>query len=285
MFRERILSCGKLSLNLASGPANGPALIGLHGVNRRWQCLLPLTTALPPRWQMHCLDQRGHGASDRADRYLVTDYAADVAALIRTEFTEPVILYGHSLGAMVAAQVAAAEPARVRAVVAEDPPFHTMGERIDTTPLLSYFHALEKLCGRALPQADLLAQLGEAPLRNPLTGHNVPLRETRDAAAIRFAAAAVRQLDPAVLQPIVAGQWLDGYDVEGVGRSLQCPILLLQADHAVGGMLIDDDVALWGQIVPDLTVVRFHGAGHMLHWQRTHEVASAVTAFLESLDL
>lgn len=285
MFRERSLSCGDLSLNVASGPANGPVLVGLHGVTRRWQCLLPLSTVLPLCWEMHCLDQRGHGTSNRAERYLVTDYAADVAALIRTEFREPVILYGHSLGAMVAAHVAAAEPERVRAVVAEDPPFHTMGERIGTTPLLSYFHAMQPLCGRGLPRAELLTRLGDAPLKNPLTGQTVRLSDTRDAAAIRFAAAALQRLDPAVLQPIIAGQWLDGYDVADVGRRLQCPVLLLQADHAAGGMLIDDDVELWRQVVADLTVVHFPAAGHMLHWQRTHEVANVVTAFLESLDL
>lgn len=285
MFTERAQRCGSLSLNLAGGPADGPPLIGLHGVLRCWQCLLPLASALPPRWHLQFVDHRGHGRSDRAARYLVTDYAADIAELLRTQAAAPVILYGHSLGAMAAAHVAAAIPDRVRAVVLEDPPFHTMGERIASTPLLSYFSALEPLAGRNLPHAELLVRLSDAPLTNPLTGQTVRLGDTRDPAAIRFAAAALQRLDPAVLQPIVAGEWLTGYDLDFVARTLQCPVLLLQADHAAGGMLIDDDVHRWRELVADLTVVRFPGAGHMLHWQRTRDVANAMTAFLESLDL
>lgn len=285
MDREHALACGRFSLNAADGPAAGPLLVGLHGVTRRWQCLLPLISALPQRWQYRLLDLRGHGRSPRAADYLVTDYAADIATLLRSEPSDPVILYGHSLGAMVAAFVAAELPDRVRAVVLEDPPFHTMGERIATTPLLSYFRTLQTLAGQPLPTAELLARLGDAPLTNPLTGHTVRLRETRDAAALRFAAAALRQLDPATLSPIIAGEWLAGYDVARVLRQVQCPTLLLQADHAAGGMLIDDDVDLCRQSVADLSVVHFPGAGHMLHWQRTREVANVVTAFLESLDL
>ena len=51
----------------------------------------------------------------------MSDYAADALAFVEA-LPSPATLYGHSLGALVAASVAAALPGRVAGVVLEDPP-------------------------------------------------------------------------------------------------------------------------------------------------------------------
>src|SRR5258708_4217712 len=102
MLHERSFSCGDFTLNGASGPSAGPPLVFLHGVTRCWQDFLTLMPALSGRWTCHAVDFRGHGRSDRSSSYLVADHLRDLLAFLRMQMSEPVVLYGHSLGALVA---------------------------------------------------------------------------------------------------------------------------------------------------------------------------------------
>ena len=69
-------------------------------------------------------NQRGHGDSDKPSAgYLPRDYAGDIAALIAHEPTRPAAVVGHSLGAVVAALLAAERPELVPKVILVDPPF------------------------------------------------------------------------------------------------------------------------------------------------------------------
>jgi pimeloyl-ACP methyl ester carboxylesterase len=93
----------------------------LHGLARGWQSFLPLIPTLALRWQVYALDQRGHGKSERANSYFAIDYVPDIVGFLRHEIRRPTVLYGHSLGAMVAAAVAAEAIDLVRAIILEDP--------------------------------------------------------------------------------------------------------------------------------------------------------------------
>jgi pimeloyl-ACP methyl ester carboxylesterase len=85
------------------------------------------------------------------------------------------------------------------------------------------------------------------------------------------------------MRPIVDGRWLDGYDRDEILRRIQCPVLLLQADEAAGGMLPDDDALEVAGLVRDCTHVRLPGIGHLAHWTHTETVVRLVLGFLESL--
>ena len=114
-------------------------------------------------------------------------------------------------------------------------------------------------------------------------GTSIRLDAVRDASQIRLGARFLMDLDPAVLDPVVEGRWLEGYDVEDVLSRVQCPVLLLAGDQSCGAMLTLEDAAACGRLISDCTRVDFQGAGHLLHWQRTDEVLRHVAAFLESL--
>jgi esterase len=66
------------------------------------------------------LDQRGHGWSDKPADCSRAAYVNDVAELIRRLGLAPAVLYGHSLGGVNAYQLAARQPALVRALIIED---------------------------------------------------------------------------------------------------------------------------------------------------------------------
>ncbi len=287
-WREERSEVGGLSLNWMSsdvGPSDTPILF-LHGVLRRWQDFTPLYAGLSDRWPVCGLDFPGHGRSDRSPgRYLVTDYIAAATAFIKSFYLEPnFAIYGHSLGAMVAAGVAANLGGRIRAVILEDPPFDTMGSRIGQTHWLGYFTAVQRIV-RDSPLAipALTRELAEIVTTDPLTGKQARLGDVRDPVSIRFLAACLRDVDPKVLDPIVAGQWLDGFNWQQFAETIRIPTLLLQADPAAGGMLVDDEARQFAAAAGDATLVKLTGAGHNLHTSRTQDVLNLVTQFLDSL--
>jgi pimeloyl-ACP methyl ester carboxylesterase len=282
MMKEFEFQSPRISLNFArTDNPDAPPLLCLHGVTRCWQSYLPLIPALQLRWQVYAYDQRGHGLSARGAGYLVTDYVADAVRFLRDEIGRPAVVYGHSLGAMVAAALAAEAPELVRGVVLEDPPFHTMGERIESYVMYPYFVALESLAGNGMSIPQLVEALGAIEI-NTANG-KAPLHTVRDASALRFTAKCLQQLDPAVMSPIARGTWLEGYDVGDVISRIQCPVLLMQADASAGGMLTDADAELIEQTVADVARVKLAGIGHQIHTVAPDVALRLALGFLESL--
>lgn len=260
----------------------GPVLLLLHGVTRcgaDWEPLLP---ALAKHWKVIALDQRGHGTSPRAGSYLVTDYVADVVRFVQEETADPVVIFGHSLGAMVAAAVAAELPARVRGIILEDPPFHTMGNRIASSTWQAQFTGMREAARKGGSVGDITDAL--ADIRLPASGGGFKhLGDLRDRASLAWSAQCLSQLDPEVLTPVIEGRWLDGYDFPSLLSGLRCPSLLLQADPSAGGALTDADAESLKSIVSDCQHVRFPGCGHNLHRDRPESVLQAFADIAASL--
>lgn len=282
MWEEKSVQIGHIRLNLAAGPENGSAILLLHGVARSWRDFSPVLPALEGRHTVLALDHRGHGRSDRANTYLVNDYVRDTIAFLRNYQAKPSVLWGHSLGAMVAAAAASQAPDRVSALILEDPPFHTMGDRMSQT-LTTFFTGLREC---ALTPHASIAQTAAGMEEIHITaadGRMVRLGDVRDATQIRFGARCLMEMDPKALDPIVWGQWMDGYDMADALQGIRCPTLLLAGDYASGAMLAPEDASLIRQIVPDCIRVDFPHAGHLLHWQRTEELLRHVLAFLQAV--
>lgn len=209
---------------------------------------------LGQRRQIQALDFRGHGESGRAANYQVMDYVEDAIQII-TSSPGDVYLYGHSLGAMVAAAAAAQAPNRVRGLILEDPPFETMGSRIADSPLLAFFSAMRPFASCGATTAEIARQFGDQLVPQTPGGGQARVRDLRDQVYLRFTASALHGLDPGVLDAIVSGNWLARYHWEQILRTISCPTLLLQADAAMGGMLTTADVQFAQQWMADLTVM------------------------------
>lgn len=274
------LSGGTPAIASAESRPDGPPVVLFHGVTRcrdDWKSVLPdlARTDRARPWRVIAVDHRGHGDSARSDRYLVADYVADAVRLVRDEIAQPVVLLGHSLGAMVAAAVAAALPDVVKGAVLEDPPFHGMGTRIHGTAWQAQFVGVQAAGRRGGSVDELAAMLAEIEL-TVAGGGTVRLGSIRDAATLRWSAACLARLDPEVLTPVIAGRWLDGYDPAEIAGRISCPVVLLHADPRAGGGLADDEAAEFAATARRCRVERFPGSGHLLHWQHPDAIVAAV---------
>lgn len=146
---ERRFDAGDVALNYAEWPDAGPPLVLLHGGASRWQGFLPIMPALAARWHIYALDLRGHGRSGwTPNRYRLDDYAADLRAFLDLRVARPAVLFGHSLGGMIALLAAARDPRLARAVILGDTPLDLAGMR-----------------------ARIVATAAEADRRNALSAH------------------------------------------------------------------------------------------------------------------
>ncbi len=252
------------------GPADAPPLLMWHGVMRSSRTFAPLLPHLSLAWRLHLIDHRGHGRTPGAGSYLVADYTADAVDYLKA-LGRPAVLYGHSLGALVAAGVAADLPGLVRAAVMEDPPSPPFLADPDATPYGKLFRDFQAVaCDKDASVAELTAEL-------------IALGLPREASSLRLSARMLSELDPLALTPLIEGRWLTGIDLHATLRRVTCPVLLLQADEAAGGMLSDAEAAGMRACLADVTPARFAGVGHQVHWLATEALLRNLLAFLESL--
>jgi pimeloyl-ACP methyl ester carboxylesterase len=202
-------------------------------------------------------------------------------ALVERHVAAPAVLTGHSLGALVAALVAAQLPGNVRALILEDPPGSTLADGLAQSRFHLQFTNTERLLSERKDLGALTAELALMPVQRPIDGALVPFSEVRDLEAIQFGAECLLQMDPAVLKTLVQGRWLDGLDWFAALPKIACPTLVLRADPAQGGMLKEAEASRITSLIPHCTRVDLPGVAHSIHSSEPKQMLALVTDFLE----
>ncbi len=281
-----------ISQNRASSA--GKTIVFMHGVLRNWRSFYPLFEELADQYRLVSLDFRGHGLSEfRPNAYRVIDYVEDAVAIAGSQ-PGPVVLVGHSLGGMVALATCAILKDHVSSAVLEDPPFSTMGQRLQGTSLHGYFCGVASLLNAAENASKELdgsrrietiyERFSEMVVGQRPDGTPIRIRDQRDEYARRFAAEAFANLDLSVLAPICECRWMDGYLLEQLVAEIhpRTNIFSLQANQLMGGMLVDRDI----DTIRKALAGRYHHfyfeqAGHSIHWQEPKAVAELVRRALQ----
>jgi pimeloyl-ACP methyl ester carboxylesterase len=104
-------------------PGNAATLVLLHGIGSRAESFLPLVPLLPRDLRIIAWDAPGYGESRPMSQTwpLAQDYAAALASLLDHLSPGPVLLLGHSLGALIAAAFARRNPRDVARLILVSP--------------------------------------------------------------------------------------------------------------------------------------------------------------------
>jgi pimeloyl-ACP methyl ester carboxylesterase len=118
VFSESYVQAHGLTIHFyCTGGDNKPAIILLHGVMDNGLGWISVARDLQGRFNVIMTDARGHGQTGGSmEGFSHALLADDVAAFIRALEMEKLYLFGHSMGAMTAAMVAANYPELERVV-------------------------------------------------------------------------------------------------------------------------------------------------------------------------
>lgn len=286
-IRESTFDTGVVILNYVEVASSGTSLVLLHGGSARWQSFESILSDLAAIWRIYAPDLRGHGKSGWVSgSYRLQDYTDDTIAFLRHHVHEPAYLFGHSLGGIVALMVAAQYPEGIRAVAVGDAPLSSQTFHDHLLQGQDRVAAWRDLSGGQKPLDQLIELLKDAPIEVPGRSEPVPMRAVinEDRPFYTWLATNLYQNDPDMLTAILERfeATAAGYEMDSVLPVIKCPVLLLQADPAAGGLMTDAEVE---QALPQLarpSHVRLEGESHALQHVHPEPVVAALKAFFQS---
>jgi esterase len=251
------------------GTPGGPPILLLHGLSEALGTYDEIVNRLHPSLEIHRLDFRGHGDSDRdPGSYDVPRQAADVVAFIDRVVGRPVFLGGHSSGGVVAHVVAQRHPEHVVAVFEEDPPLyfcdHSLFQQTDFAKFFPMVAGqIRALQIHNVPEHDVREAIRNSPgVRGGIVGDDM------NDISINARAYALMHCDPETIDTQIAGRQLVGYDPD---EPIARPLTILRADPAFGAALPPDQAGRLAASQPHATITEAAGATHLIHAD-THTV-------------
>ncbi|WP_332898315.1 alpha/beta fold hydrolase [Haladaptatus sp. CMSO5] len=239
----------------------GPPLVLVHGTtadHTRWE---PIRPALEEQFTVYAIDRRGRGESGDSPEYALEREFEDVVAVIDS-ISEPVVLLGHSYGALCSLE-AALRTDNLRKLILYEPPFLREPGELTPTATLAELHALVEneeneqalvqfftdVAGMSLDEVDVLRAAPNWPARVS-AAHTVVREEAAPGAYV--------------------------FDADRLA-TLETPTLLLTGSESAP--FLKEATAALAEVLPNCRVVTFEGHGHVAINSATDRFVAEVLAF------
>lgn len=248
-----------------SGTPDKPPLFLLHGITDSGAVWRRVARDLASDYDLVMPDARGHGQSDDASNgFSLTLLADDVAGVMKALGLQKSYVWGHSMGAITAAIVAAQYPEQVRAVVLEDPPlFEVTPVKPPVTPPASAAPDFRSM--------SVEERLATARAMNP-TWHPDELPPWAESKA---------QVDPTVTQHLWS---VRSHPWREVLAQIECPTLLLTGSPTAGAIVTPEVAAEAHRLLKRGQVLQLEGSGHNIHRESYEQTLHVVRTFLHTHD-
>jgi pimeloyl-ACP methyl ester carboxylesterase len=235
-----------------------PALVFVHG----WCCdrsyFAPQSEHFRDRHQVVSVDLRGHGASDAPEQpYSIQGFADDVAWLCDELGVAGAVAIGHSMGGVVAAELARQRPELVRALVFVDSP-------LVPPPAVA---GAARAMAVELRGADAARVAREFVLARLFHPADDPARAARIADAM---SARPRHVMASAFETLF------DYDAAPALAAFRVPILNLSAAEPPA------DLARIRQLAPHTTFAQTAAAGHFCQLEVPEQVNAMIERFLRA---
>lgn len=302
-FVERRINVDGRAVNYAEGPNNGPALMLVHGQGVEWEDYAAVLPELAKRYHVFAVDCFGHGESEHDPSLYSCVTNGDVlVSFARSVIGGEYLVSGHSSGGILAAYVASADTANVRALVLEDPPLfrvtpeeaqegagtfawhdgyiiaHSFLQQSDVDAYPAWYAEHSYLFGLFGGLQTLLAkQTAEFCAMHPgehVPNAWVPRTWTR---GMYF----MDDYDPRFGDAFYDGSWMAGIDQEAMLRAIECPVVYLKAITRYGddGVLYaatsDEDAVRMTNCLPHCGYITIDSR-HDIHSEHPDDFVAAI---------
>jgi pimeloyl-ACP methyl ester carboxylesterase len=260
-MRSRITVSPGVELDvIQSGDMAGVPLLLLHGLSDSNASMRVLMDELPKGVRAIAVTQRGHGDSSKPQGPYTTDaFVADAVAALDRLGVRRAVIYGHSMGSVVAQRLAARHPDRVAGLILEG-----AFPGLKGNPAVGDFHA---------------AISGLTDLIDPAFA-----REFQASTIARPVPPAFLDLVTAESCKLPARAWTQiiedmmVFDTDAELPRITAPTIILWGDRDTFVRRADQDRLLAGIKGSALTV--FEGTGHDPHWEEPRRVAVMIGVFI-----
>ena len=237
-------------LSYIVGPPNELPLVLIHGIGSRWQPFQSILPALAEKYHVFALDLRGHGQSSHTPgAYRLEDYTRDVRLFITHLVQAPVVVYGHSLGALLGINLAAQQPQGVRGLILGDPPLYHHDTLTQDTFWQSAFIELLEFINAHPDPTEMDAWLAQ----------NMPgMSPDRRAERVR----SLETLDPDVVRAVISNTQMEGISLSSIVPRVACPVLLLRGNPRLGSALREQDVDFALRHFSRICILEMETVGH-----------------------
>lgn len=242
-----------------------PALVLLHGFTENALSWLRVAKALERDYDVVLVDARGHGLSGGPETgYSQGLLTEDMIELMRALSLQRPAIWGHSNGALTAADVAANAPELVSAVVLEDPPWSELPAQFsmpaseeEPWPGSTHWYNGWIAWHKALRNQTIEERIASSKGYLPPGAGNWPEEEM----ALYLEGQAQFNLEVLTYVPFVPTRtpWR-----ETVER-MPCPIMLLTGNPERGAMVTPEEARNIAAVWRRGQYVSFPEAGHFLH--------------------
>ncbi len=249
------------------GIGPGVPLVALHGWSDSGACWAPSIPAWARGRTVLTVDARGHGRTPLpAEPFTIASLASDAERVIRAVLGRPAVVVGHSMGGLVAQELALTQPALVAALILEDPAWRVGREVDEQGRPLGLLDGVRRMAG-----ADAATLRAEARADSP----SWPDDELDPWVAAKLA------LDPRLAR--LPHEW-DGRDwIESLAE-LDIPVTLLTGLTERGSIVDADLAARAAELLGSrLDHVAF-ATGHCVRREARPEVEAAVVRALLRAD-
>jgi pimeloyl-ACP methyl ester carboxylesterase len=258
-FADTHLATGVRLRYAEQGDPGGQPIIMLHGLTDSWFSFSRILPALPTSYHIYALDLRGHGGSDRPlHGYTMPDFAADVLSFMDTMELPSATLVGHSMGSLIAQQVALTAPQRVARLV-----LLGAAANVHTPDLREFQQAVDTLVD-PVPE-EFAREFQVSTIYRPIPDD-----------FLNQAVAESLKLPAHVWRGAIAGCLAVDYTPNLA--QIQMPVLLLRGAQDTVFPQAAQDALVTGLARAVLRV--YHETGHAIHWERPEQVAQDLKDFI-----
>lgn len=249
-IQARCFYSSEATISFIEIPRNGIPLVLIHGITSRWQPFQSLLPELSEKYHVFALDLRGHGRSSHTPgAYHLEDFTRDTYQFIAQQVQAPVVVYGHSLGALIGINLAAQQPQWVRALILGDPPLY----HHDTLTQNTFWHSA------FIELLEFIASHPDHKEMDAWLAQNMPgMSAERRIERVR----SLETLDPDVVRAVISNAQMEGVSLSILAPRVTCPVLLLRGNPRLGSALREQDVDFALTHFPSIRVLGMQTAGH-----------------------
>lgn len=247
----------------ALGRADAPPLLLVMGMSFSARAWGPLPGRLARDFRVVVFDHRGAGESTAPLRpFGIGDLADDAAAVLEAAGAGPALVFGISMGGMVAIELALRHPARVRALALGATLAGWRSSRKAAAPVMA-----QLLAGGALSRLGMHGLIGRALVSSRLAGEDLERFGAWVEGAGRVGSRVLSQQAAAVL----------GWDASERLGGIRVPTLVLTGD--ADRLVPAENSRRIAEAIPGARLVLLPGAGHLFPLERFEETEREVARF------